>query len=271
METVPVNATQEPLKVYWQPGCTSCLRMKEFLTRHGVEYISVNVLVDDEGREELMRLAGRRVPIARRGDDWADGQILSDLARVAGISFEAPKPLSPAELAVRVDTVLSAVLRFAAQVPDDRLDDLLPDRPRSYRQLVAHIVQIIDAFLDLVENGKRLEIAAYDGEVPPDVTSKQQLLEYVELGRRRFEAWWRLQGATTDFSQAADVYYGEQSLHQYYERSTWHAAQHTRQLQLVVATLGLAPEHPLTEEDLAGLPLPTNVWDDTLKFAAAQA
>jgi hypothetical protein len=28
-------ATPEPLKVYWAPGCTSCLRRKEFLTRHG--------------------------------------------------------------------------------------------------------------------------------------------------------------------------------------------------------------------------------------------
>jgi len=269
METLPVDSAREPLKVYWQPGCTACLRMKEFLNRHGVAYISVNVLADDEGRDELMRLAGRRVPIARRGDDWADGQILSDLARVAGISFEAPKPLSPSELAARVDAILAAVRRFAAQVPDAQLDDLLPDRPRSYRQLVAHIAQIIDAFLDLVEKGERLELAAYDGVVPPDVNSKQRLLDYVELARRRFEAWWRLHGAATDFAQRADVYYGEQSVHQFYERSTWHAAQHARQLQLVVETLGLAPDHPLTEEDLAGLPLPTNVWDDTLKFSAA--
>src|SRR5688572_20371196 len=61
----------EPLMVYWQPGCTGCLRMKEFLTRHGVEYVSINVLENDEGREELIRLAGRRIPIARRGDAWA--------------------------------------------------------------------------------------------------------------------------------------------------------------------------------------------------------
>ena len=25
-----------PITAYWQPGCTSCLRMKEFLTKHGV-------------------------------------------------------------------------------------------------------------------------------------------------------------------------------------------------------------------------------------------
>ena len=38
------TSSSEPLKVYWQPGCTGCLRMKEFLTKNGVEFISVNVL-----------------------------------------------------------------------------------------------------------------------------------------------------------------------------------------------------------------------------------
>src|SRR6185295_2678460 len=37
---------QTPIKAYWQPGCTSCLRMKEFLTKHGVPFVSVNVLED---------------------------------------------------------------------------------------------------------------------------------------------------------------------------------------------------------------------------------
>jgi hypothetical protein len=56
--------------------------MKEFLTKHGVEFVSVNVLEDREGLEELVKLAGRQVPIARRGDDWVDGQVLADLARM---------------------------------------------------------------------------------------------------------------------------------------------------------------------------------------------
>ena len=60
---------------------------------------------------------------------------------------------------------------------------------------------------------------------------------------------------------------GEQTLHEFLERSVWHAAQHTRQLQLVVEKLGLTPDPPLTVAQLAGLPLPDNVWDDKLKFA----
>jgi len=46
------------------------------------------------------------------------------------------------------------------------------------------------------------------------------------------------------------------------ERSTWHSAQHVRQLAMVVENLGIAPDRPLTAKETAGLPLPEKVWDD---------
>src|SRR5260370_40374756 len=55
------------IKAYWQPGCTSCLRMKEFLTKHGVPFVSVNVLEDKDAFAELAMLGIRSVPIVRRG------------------------------------------------------------------------------------------------------------------------------------------------------------------------------------------------------------
>jgi glutaredoxin len=75
------------IKAYWQPGCTSCLRMKEFLTKHGVPFVSVNVLEDKDAFAELAMLGIRSVPIVRRGKDWANGQVLREVARVAGIAW----------------------------------------------------------------------------------------------------------------------------------------------------------------------------------------
>lgn len=258
----------EPLRVYWQPGCTGCLRMKEFLTSHGVEFISINVLADPEACKDLVQLAGRRVPIARRGNDWVDGQVLSDLARIAGISLAPRQSLSPAELAQRVGIALSATQRYCGQIPEASLERFLPSRPRRYRELVAHIAQIIEAFLDFVECAKRLELAAYNQDVPAHVTNRQELIDFVAAIQRRFDHWWSQHAADTDFVASADVYYGEQTLHEFLERSTWHAMQHTRQLQLVVEKLGIAPDGPLTDADLAGLPLPSHVWDDELAFSA---
>jgi uncharacterized damage-inducible protein DinB len=241
--------------------------MKEFLTKHGVEFISVNVLTDREGLDELSKLAGRHVPIARRGDEWVDGQVLADLARIAGIELAHTAMLAPAELAARVQVILSTAQRLTTQIPENTLDALLPDRPRSYRQLVAHIAQISEAFLDLVERGKRLEYAAYNQDVPAHIRSKQDLLRFVDGVRARFRAWWLERGETFDLSRPADVYYGTQSLHEFLERSTWHSAQHTRQLALVVEKLGLTPDRPLGAAELAGLPLPEHAWDDKLAFA----
>ena len=65
-----------------------------------------------------------------------------------------------------------------------------------------------------------------------------------------------------DCEAPAETYYGPQTLHQVLERTAWHSAQHARQLMMVLGTLGIEPEGPLGEADLAGLPLPELVWDD---------
>ena len=69
------EATAEPIKAYWQPGCTSCLRMKEFLTKHGVPFVSVNVLADKAALAELAELGIRSVPIVRRGNTLPGGPV----------------------------------------------------------------------------------------------------------------------------------------------------------------------------------------------------
>src|ERR1700676_1941680 len=260
------TSNDELLKVYWQPGCSSCLRTKEFLTEHGVPYVSINVLADRQGFDDLARIGVRRVPIVRRGDDWVDGQILKDLARIAGIRWDAPALGLPADLVAQANTVFTCAQRLLATIPEDKLDSLLPDRPRSYRQLATHVFQIIEVFLDLVEHGRRVEFASYNQEIPEHVTSCEELIRFGKDVQERFNAWWKRNGFSTDMAAHADVYYGEQTLHEFLERSVWHAAQHTRQLQLVVEKLGLVPNPPLSAADLAGLPLPDHVWDDNLKF-----
>ena len=62
-----VTADQAPLKVYWQPGCSSCLKTKEFLIANNQEFVSVNVLEGEDGFKELAALGLRMVPIVARG------------------------------------------------------------------------------------------------------------------------------------------------------------------------------------------------------------
>jgi glutaredoxin len=250
-----------PIKAYWQPGCTSCLRMKEFLTRHGVPFVSVNVLEDRTAMAELAELGVRSVPIIRRGTDWANGQVLRDVARVAGIRWGDTSILAPAELMNRLTAIQSAAQRYLRQIPDERLGDMLPNRPRSYGQLVYHIFNIADAFLEHEMQGLPLREGAYNRVQAPG-TSKGQLAGYGQDVQERLGGWWDEAGNSTDYDAKAEVYYGDVTLHEFLERTTWHSGQHVRQLMMVLDKLGIAPDQPVGADTFAGLPMPTKVWDD---------
>jgi glutaredoxin len=250
------------IKAYWQPGCTSCLRMKEFLTRHGVPFVSVNVLADRDGFAELEALGIRSVPIVRRGTDWANGQVLRDVARVAGIAWGGAQMLPPAELAARLIEIQATAQRLLAQIPDDKLGAMLPHRPRSYADLGYHIFNIADAFLEHEVQGLPLKEGAYNRVPPPEQSGKVAILAYGQDVLARFRGWQEGAGRSADFSRKANVYYGDVTLHDYLERTTWHSGQHVRQLVMVLGLLGIAPDRPPTADTFAGLPMPDKVWDD---------
>jgi glutaredoxin len=250
------------IKAYWQPGCTSCLRMKEFLTKHGVTYVSVNVLEDKDAFAELAALGIRSVPIVRRGEDWANGQVLREVARVAGVAWGRTEILPAAELFARLIEIQIVAQRLFAQIPDDQLANMLPHRPRNYSQLAYHIFNIADAFLEHEVQYLPLQEGAYDRVPPPEMNTKAKILAYGRDVLRRFQLWWDGLGQTTDFSRKALVYYGDVTLHEYLERTTWHCGQHVRQLVMVLDMLGIEPDGPPSKETFAGLPMPDKVWDD---------
>lgn len=255
------------IKVYWQPGCSSCLKTKEFLLQHGVEFESVNVLEDARGFEDLARFGIRLVPVVARGDDWVNGAVFRDVARIAGFEWGGHEMLAPWELVERIDAILAGSLRLSAQLPRDELDSLLPNRPRSYRELAYHIFNIPDVFLNLVEHGEPMTYESLISKLPADMASQQDLLDYGAAVRGRLLDWWRRNGVGTDFSQPGNVYYGEVSLHEVLERTAWHSGQHSRQLMLVLENLlHITLDGAIAETVYAGLPLPLKIWDNETNF-----
>jgi hypothetical protein len=244
--------------------------MKEFLTRHGVAFVSVNVLEDKEALAELAALGIRSVPIIRRGEDWANGQVLRDVARVAGIAWGGARVLPVPELVERLIEIQTSAQRLFAQIPDGELGRLLPRRPRSYAQLAYHIFNIADAFLEHELEGLPLKEGAYSRVPPPQMDTKAKIVAYGQDVLRRFRRWWSESGQRTDFSRKAHVYYGDVTLEHYLERTTWHCAQHVRQLVMVLGMLGIEPDRPPGKETFAGLPMPDKVWDDEPAIATRE-
>jgi hypothetical protein len=77
------------------------------------------VLEDESALQELASLGLRQVPIVARGEKWADGQILQDVARLAGIPYGNTQMLPVKALCRRLDVILGAALRFLAQFPQN--------------------------------------------------------------------------------------------------------------------------------------------------------
>ena len=244
----------ENLKVYWRPGCSSCVKVKEFLTGMGVEFESVNVSARPEAMQELAALGVRSVPVVSRGKDYVFAQELADVSVFVGRKVDF-KRLPVPVLMDKWLNVLVAAQRHAKQLPENHLQErATPGRDRSIRDLAFHIYQIPEAFLEAVENGEQDLPKIYNAKPP----ANGGIAEYGRKVEQRLRRWW---AGNPDTSGKLQTYYGEQPLHHVLERCTWHSAQHARQIIVVLERLGVRPDGPLTAEDYAGLPMPAGLWE----------
>src|SRR3954469_21012567 len=108
-----------PLKVYWRPGCSSCVKVKEFLSGLGVDYESVNVSARPEAMQELAALGVRTVPVVSRGSEVVFPQELADVSEFIGRKVDF-KRLPPPELYRKWHPVLAAAQRHVMQIPPER-------------------------------------------------------------------------------------------------------------------------------------------------------
>src|SRR5437773_11818027 len=146
----------ERVKVFWQPGCTSCLRTKEFLTKSGVEYASINVHGNPAGMEELRKLGARSVPVVARGDQFVFAQAIGDVIKFLGLKVQVQERLSPDELVKKLELVLPAACRYIRQIPAEWLDKPFRNRNRPIRVLCHHVFRIVEGFLESMRDGPAL-------------------------------------------------------------------------------------------------------------------
>ena len=249
-----------PLKVYWRPGCSSCVKVKEFLTGLGVDYESVNVSARPEAMQELAELGVRTVPVVARGKDYVFAQELADVSEFIGRKVDFQR-LPPEALIDKWRTVLAAAQRHVMQIPPERLGErATPGRDRSIRDLAYHVYQVPDSFLQAIEDGVQDLTSVYNAPPPPSVKSPADIAAYGKSVAERLERWWKREGSKAATAKL-QTYYGEQRLHHVMERCTWHSAQHARQIIAVLEGFGIPANGPLTQKDYAGLPLPVGLWE----------
>ena len=217
---------------------------------------------DPGGREKLLALGVRNVPVVSKGENYVFGQNLEDVAEFVGLQGTGHTPLPPDQLIKKWVLVLRAMQRYARQIPTERINEnVIENRQRSIRLLMHHAFRIGEAYLESVVDGK--EYAVQHANVPPkDGTflTGAEIAGYGEEVIGRLEALWKGMEDKT-LSKKIKTYYGMQPISMVFERSTWHSAQHSRQIAHVLERMNIKPDGKLTPEDLAGLPLPERLFE----------
>ena len=215
---------------------------------------------DPGGRDRLMALGARGLPVLARGKAFVFGQRLEDVAKFIGMADYRTETLAPAVLIEKWVAILRSGQRIVQQFPQSCLEERVHEaRDQSIRHMGYHALRIGDAFLATAEDGVE-DWVKVSMEMPP--ASRASMAEIAQYGDEviaRLQHWW---AAQSDENCARDVKTttGVQSLREFLERQTWHSAQHIRQLAWRLERMGIQPDRPPSAGELAGLPIPQAIW-----------
>jgi hypothetical protein len=216
--------------------------------------------VDTEATPEAMQVLAQfgipRAPAVIVGERAVHGWNPQGVAELVGVHYDDSEKLSSEQMAERLDRILEAAQRAVRQIPHEHLGFKWPGRDRTIRQLGYHIFRVALSYRETREQGMLQEY--WFGENPSnDIQDGEDVARYGGSVRQRVTEWLQRDDACDGM---CETYYGRQASSELFERTVWHAAQHLRQVYVMLETLGITPDRPLTEADYTGLPLPESIW-----------
>jgi hypothetical protein len=219
----------------------------------------VNIEGNPAGLDEFRALGVPGVPAVA----LPDGRVVHGwnppgYAALVGADYRPPVKLSPSELARRLDRFLALTGRLMVALPPAALAHKPAKRDRDLLNLGFHVFRLSLAFADGMDMGEFPETWLQE-RAPADLTDGAAVARYGALVRGRLSGWFEGAGAG-EYARVIRVYYGPQTGHDLLERTTWHAAQHLRQLYDLASRCGVTPPVPLPAHELRGLPLPDALW-----------
>ena len=185
-------------------------------------------------------------------------QSFNDVIKFLDLKTKLMDPLPPEQLVAKLDIVLQTAARLIQQFTPEQLRENFRNRNRNPAGTAYHIFRVAQMGIEaahLID----LKFESFNEVAPLDWTAKD-LANWGQKVREELAAWWAKE-PNRSLDYLVPTYYGQRTMHDVFERTAWHAAQHTRQMTLMLETYGITPDHPLSAEDLKGLPVPDEVWD----------
>ena len=210
-----------------------------------------------EGASRLAALKRAVLPVLARGGESVVAVDLQKIAEFVGLELEQHQLLPAATLIDKWLRVLRSASRSLSQVPLGGFDTpITPGNDRTVRIVGHHILRIAESYVESAQDGTPATLEHSERKLDAgSYRTPQEFVDYANRTMARLSAWWG-GGAESQLSTRLETYFGEQTLHEFLERSVWHSAQHARQVEAVLAGMGVMPAEPLTDELLAGLPIP---------------
>jgi hypothetical protein len=198
------------------------------------------------------------VPAVVVGERAVHGWNPAGYAELVGVDYRPPVKLSPAELADRLDRILATTEALVRKIPDARMEWTPPERNRPLADLGFHVFRLSLGFVEGVDRAT-FPATVHTETAPSDLRTGEAVARYGALVRARLSGWFAGAGGD-EFKQIVETYWGPVVAHDLLERTTWHAAQHMRQLYILVDRIGVMPPAPEPVELYKDLPLPAAIW-----------
>ena len=213
-----------------------------------------------------MALGLRKVPILARGKDYVFAVDLDAVAKFVGLKDTGMTRLPPEVLVQRLVAILRTAQSVIGQIPNEKLNqDAIHNRKRDLRLLSHHVFRIGEAWLEVAIDGVPFSRGIGEKQLAEgEFRTTEEIVQYGDDVITRIEKWWKdveKGDSRAYFKRGNEAYFGQADLHMLFERSTWHPAQHTRQLTSLLEGWDIPVKKQLTPEVLDGLPLPERLWE----------
>ncbi len=210
----------EMIRYFYQPGCTSCHRTKQFLAQLNVDFEPINILKVAWAKEFLTSRGIDMVPAIAKGEHAIEAIQLGPVAAFLGKDYEEPEKLPPDILVDRYKTINRAAQALVKLMPEENLQFYFPERPRPFFELAYHAFNIARA--GLIGLRTRQEPGDLQSEtVPNHIKTQDDMAAFGQSVLDDLLLWWAEEGSLSDFDDQdlIDTWYGVHSRHDVLERT----------------------------------------------------
>ncbi len=222
----------------------------------------MDILNDAQAAKEFatLPLTAIRPPIVKVGERWVRaGPTLDAVCELLEIPPPERRQFTPDELYERLSAVLAAVQRYVMAFPPDALHTLeVPRRKRNVRDLAYHVYMIPFDLIITTEEGVKFNSGSIP--IPDEVQTREDIVAAAEMVRGRFDRWYAARSPEF-WQEPMTTDWGTLPAYEYFLRTTWHAAQHSRQLAWLLESIHIEPPGKLPDSVYADLPMPERLFE----------